>query len=116
MDNALAKNFTFSSLLLFAIPNVIMMISLSIYIIVDGMFISRLIGTTAFSAVMIVYPAVCLEMAVSIMIATGGSAIIAKKMGEGKVEEARSNLSFLLIVGHGVKFCVSEIRQSQGWR
>ena len=55
MDNALAKNFTFCSLLLFAIPTVIMMISLSIYIIVDGMFISRLIGTTAFSAVMIVY-------------------------------------------------------------
>ena len=55
MNNALAKKFTFSSLLFFAIPNVIMMISLSIYIIVDGMFISRLIGTTAFSAVMIVY-------------------------------------------------------------
>ncbi|UDN61258.1 MATE family efflux transporter [Clostridioides sp. ES-W-0016-02] len=98
MDNVLAKKFTFTSLLSFAIPNVIMMISLSMYIIVDGMFISRLLGTIALSSTNMVYPAISFEMAVAIMVATGGSAIVARKMGEGKQEEARKNLSFLIIV------------------
>lgn len=96
MDNTLAEKFTFTSLLSFAMPNVIMMISLSMYIIVDGMFVSRLLGTTALSSVNMVYPAICFEMAVAIMIATGGSAIIARKLGEGKHEEAQRNLSFLI--------------------
>lgn len=98
MDNSLAKKFTFTSLLSFAIPNIIMMISLSMYIIIDGMFISRLVGTTALSAVNMFYPAICFEMAISIMIATGGSAIVARKMGEGNQKEAQNNLSFLLII------------------
>lgn len=98
MDNILAKKFTFTSLLAFAIPNIIMMISLSLYIIIDGMFVSRFIGTTALSAVNMFYPAICLEMAIAIMIATGGSAIVAYKMGEGKQKEAQNNLSFLIVI------------------
>ena len=85
-------------MLSFAIPNIIMMISLSMYIIIDGMFISRLIGTTALSAVNMFYPAICLEMAIAIMIATGGSAIVARKMGEGRQKEAQNNLSFLIVI------------------
>lgn len=98
MDNTLAKKFTFSSLLLFAVPNIIMMISLSMYIIVDGMFVSRLVGTTALSAVNMFYPVICFEMAAAIMIATGGSAVAARKLGEGRQEEARRDLSFLIVV------------------
>lgn len=98
MDNILARKFSFSSLLVFALPNIIMMISLSMYIIIDGMFVSRLIGTTALSAVNMFYPAICFEMAVAIMLATGGSAIIARKMGEGNLQEARGSFSFLIAV------------------
>ena len=98
MNNPLAKKFTFSSLLRFTIPNIMMMMSLSMYIIIDGMFVSRLIGTTALSAVNMVYPAVCFEMAAAIMVATGGSAIVAKKLGEGKHKEAQNNISFLIVI------------------
>lgn len=98
MDNTLAQKFTFKSLLSFAFPNVIMMITLSMYIIVDGMFVSRLIGTTALSAINMVYPMICTEMAIAIMIATGGSAIVARKLGEGKHQEAQNNLSFLIVI------------------
>lgn len=98
MDNTLAKKFTFTSLLSFAIPNILMMISLSMYIIVDGMFVSRLIGTTALSAVNMFYPAICFEMAIAIMVATGGSAIVARKSGEGNQKEAQNNLSFLIVI------------------
>lgn len=98
MDNTLGKKFTLASLLSFAAPNIIMMVVLSMYIIVDGMFVSRLIGTLALSAVNMFYPVICFEMAVAIMIATGGSAIVARKLGEGKQEEARNHLSFLIVV------------------
>lgn len=98
MVNVLAKKFSFASLFLFAMPNIVMMVSLSMYIIVDGMFLSRLIGTTALSAVNMFYPAICFEMSIAIMIATGGSAIVARNLGEGKQKEAQENLSFLIIV------------------
>lgn len=107
MDHTLAKKFTFTSLLLFAIPNIIMMICLSMYIIIDGMFVSRLIGTTALSAVNMFYPAICFEMAVAIMIATGGSAIVARKMGEGNQKEAQNYLSFLIIVELLIGICIA---------
>lgn len=98
MNHTLAKKFTFTSLLFFAIPNVIMMVSLSMYIIVDGMFVSRLLGTTELSSVNMVYPAICFEMALAIMIATGGSAIVARKLGEGRQNEAQKNLSFFIVI------------------
>lgn len=98
MNQTFHKKYNLGSLFLFAIPNVIMMITLSLYIIIDGMFISRILGTTALSAANMVYPVICFEMALAIMIATGASAIIARKLGEGKQQEARENLTFLILV------------------
>lgn len=98
MSNTLAKKFDLFSLIKFALPNTIMMVFLSMYVIVDGIFISRFVGTTALSAVNMVFPALSIILAVAIMIATGGSAIIARRMGEGKEQEARTNLSFLVLV------------------
>lgn len=98
MINSLAKKYTPSSLFVFALPNIIMMVFLSMYVIVDGTFISKYISTTALSAVTMVYPITCLEMAIGIMIATGGSAIIAKTMGEGKEDKAKQYFSMLVSV------------------
>ncbi|MBS6194973.1 MAG: MATE family efflux transporter [Clostridiales bacterium] len=99
MSNSIAKDFKFFSLLRFAFPTMIMMIFMSLYTIVDGIFISRLIGTDALSAANIVYPVISLVIAVGVMLATGGSAIIAKKLGEGQETEARRDFSFILLVG-----------------
>lgn len=98
MNNALAKNYSLTSLLAFAFPNMLMMLCLSLYTIVDGTFISRYVGTTALSAANIVYPAASIGMAIAIMIATGGNAIIARLMGENKYQEARASFSFLILV------------------
>ena len=66
-DNALARQFTAVSLLRFALPNIVMMVFLSLYTIMDGIFISRYVGTLALSAVNMSFPLDCLEMAVGIM-------------------------------------------------
>lgn len=109
MNNSLAKKFTLVSLFSFALPNIIMMISLSMYIIIDGMFVARLVSTTALSAINMFYPAICFEMAMAIMIATGGSAIVARKLGEGKQVEAQTNLSFFIVIELLIGICFAVI-------
>ena len=69
----------------------VMMMFMSCYTIVDGIFISRYLGSEALSAANIVYPVFNLLLAVGIMFATGGSAVVSKKLGEAvwKLKELR---------------------------
>lgn len=99
MSYSIAKDFKFLSLLRFALPTMVMMVFMSLYTIVDGFFISRLLGSNALASVNIVYPALNLVIAVGIMLATGGSAIIAKKFGEKKQQEARQDFSLIVLTG-----------------
>lgn len=102
MSQSIGQKFTPLSLLKFAFPSVIMMVFMSLYTIIDGIFISRFLGDTALSAVNIVYPILSILLALGIMLATGGSAIVAAKMGAGKSSEARSDFSMLVFVGLSV--------------
>lgn len=95
MSNSIAQKFTFTSLMKFVFPTIIMMVFMSLYTIVDGIFVSRLLGSNSLSSLNIVYPVQSIILAIGIMLGTGGSAIIAKKLGEGKKEEANSDFSFI---------------------
>lgn len=99
MSNSIAKDFRFFSLLNFALPTMAMMVFMSLYTIVDGIFVSRLVGSRALSSVNIVYPLLSLVIAVGVMFSSGGSALIAKKIGQGKSQEAREDFSMLFVVG-----------------
>jgi putative MATE family efflux protein len=99
MKNEIAREFNFASLLRFTLPNAAMMMFMSLYTIVDGVFVSKFVGTDALSAINIVYPLLTVTLAVGIMLATGGSAVIARKQGEGKEKEARSDFSMILGAG-----------------
>ena len=99
MSNVLSKKFHFFTLLKFTAPTIIMMIFMSLYTMVDGVFVSRFVGTNALSAVNIVYPAMNVVIAVGIMLATGASAVVAKKMGEGRQDAARSDFSLIVALG-----------------
>lgn len=98
-NNRLAQDFHAVSLLKFAAPTVIMMIFMSLYQMIDGIFVSNFIGENALSAMNIVFPIPSIIIAVSIMLTTGGSAIIARNMGEGKNREAKENFSFIILTG-----------------
>ena len=89
MSHSLGKKFTFGSLLVFALPTTIMMVFMSLYTIVDGMFVSRFVSTNALSSINIVYPAINIVLGLSIMLSTGSNAIVARKFGEGKADSAR---------------------------
>ncbi|MFI3252416.1 MAG: MATE family efflux transporter [bacterium] len=98
MNSAYTNKVTFKSLLKFALPNIIMMVFLSLYVIIDGIFISSKVNEDALGGVNIAYPIVSLMFGISIMIASGGGALISKKLGEGKDEEARKNFSTLVLL------------------
>lgn len=102
MENRLSQNFNTLSLLRFAAPTVVMLMFMSLYQMVDGVFVANFVGETALSALNIVYPVPSVLIAVSIMLATGGNAIIARNMGEGEDRLAKENFSFLVLVGAAV--------------
>ena len=97
--NGIAQEFNLISLLRFVAPTVVMLVFMSLYQMVDAVFVSKFVGENALSALNIVYPFPSIVIAVSIMLATGGSAIIARNMGEGKEKEAKENFSFIVLVG-----------------
>lgn len=100
LENPLSKNFTMRSLLQFALPTIIMMIFMGLYTIGDTIIISRFVNTNALSALNIVTPVINIIVGLGTMLATGGSAIVARKMGEGN--EKRASQDFTLIVFAGV--------------
>ena len=82
--NPLSKNFTIKSLLKFAFPTILMMIFMGLYTVVDTIFVARFVDTNALSALNIVCPVINLIVGLGTMLATGGSAIVARKMGAGE--------------------------------
>ena len=92
------KPVTLKNILKFAVPTIAMTVFMSFYTMVDGLFVSNLIGTSALSAINLTAPVIQLVTAISTMLATGGSAVIMKKMGEQKVDEAKEDFTFLIIV------------------
>ena len=97
-QNVYEKPVTLKNILKFAVPTIAMTVFMSFYTMVDGLFVSNLISTDALSAINLTAPVIQLVTAVSTMLATGGSAVIMKKMGEQKQDEAKEDFTFLIFV------------------
>ena len=103
MQIRLSDHFTLGRLLRFTLPSVIMMVVTSLYSVVDGLFVSNLVGDLALSAVNIVMPIAMIVGAFGFMLGTGGSAIVARTMGEGDRDLANRYFSLFIwcVVGLG---------------
>lgn len=88
-----------------------MMVFLSLYTMVDGVFVARLINTNALSAVNITLPLISLIYGVGVMLATGGSAIVAKNMGQKQPLVAKRNFTLLVTVGICAGFVLTGLSQ-----
>lgn len=93
----LSDHFGYRRLIRFTLPSILMMIFTSIYGVVDGFFVSNFVGKTPFAAVNFIMPFLMVVGAMGFMFGAGGSALIAKMMGEGKPKKAQN--IFSLIVG-----------------
>ena len=96
MKIQLSEHFTYHKLLRFVFPSIVMMIFTSIYGVVDGLFVSNYAGKTAFAAINLIMPFIMALSALGFMVGTGGSAIVAKTLGEGREKEANRYFSMLI--------------------
>ena len=92
----LSDHFTYSKLLRYAFPSIIMMVFVSLYGIMDGLFVSNFAGKTPFAAISLILPFVSAMGSVGYMIGTGGAAIVAKTLGEGQRDRANQIFSMLI--------------------
>ena len=94
----LSDHFTYRKLLNFVLPSIVMMVFTSIYGVVDGLFVSNYAGKTAFAAINLVMPFIMVLGGMGFMIGTGGTALVAKVLGEGEKKEANRYFSMMVLV------------------
>lgn len=97
MKIKLSDHFTYSKLLRFVFPSIIMMVFTSIYGVVDGLFVSNFAGKTAFASINLVMPFVMILGGIGFMIGTGGTALVSKVLGEGKKEKANDFFTMMIV-------------------
>lgn len=108
MKIQLSEHFTYKKLIRFVMPSIIMMIFTSIYGVVDGLFVSNYVGKTAFAGLNLIMPFIMAISALGFMMGTGGSAIVAKTLGEGKKKKANEYFSMIVYVtlAAGIVFAI----------
>ncbi|MBQ2996020.1 MAG: MATE family efflux transporter [Oscillibacter sp.] len=89
-------------------PTIVMTVFMSLYTMVDGIFVANFVSADALAGLNLVIPGLSVLVALSVLISGGGSVVISRKLGEGKEDEARSDLTFLvaLTVGSGILLTV----------
>lgn len=94
----LSDHFTLGRLFGFCLPSVVMMVFTSIYGVVDGYFVSNYVGKTPFAGVNLIMPFLMILGGVGFMVGTGGSALVAKYLGEKNDNQARRVFSMMIIL------------------
>lgn len=96
MNIQLSEHFNYTKLMRFTLPTITMMIVTSLYSVVDGIFVSNVLGGEAFAAVNLIFPFPMMLSAVGFMIGTGGSALVSMTLGEGRKQKANEYFSMLV--------------------
>ncbi len=94
----LSDHFNYKKLLRFTLPSMVTLVFTSIYGVVDGFFVSNFVGKTPFTAVNFIMPFLMMMGCAGFMFGTGGGALIAMTLGQGKEEKARSLFSLIVYV------------------
>ena len=81
-----------------AVPSLVSMLFSSIYMMADGMFVGKIIGSKALAAINLVFPIIMIVFAVGDMIAAGASVKIGIKLGEKKDKDASNIFSVALLL------------------
>lgn len=108
MAQNMAQHFTFAKLLRFTLPSVGMMVFMSLYVMIDGLFVSNWCGATALAAVNFAYPIPAILGSLGFMLGTGGNAIVASTLGAGDRKLANERFSMLVFAAlfGGIAFAI----------
>ena len=98
----LSDHFTYRKLLRFTLPSIVMNIFASMYIIVDGYFVANFAGKTEFAAVNMIMPVLNILGTTGYMFGVGGSALVAKTLGQKDPQQANRLFSLIVLVSSGL--------------
>ncbi len=101
------ENFKLSEILKLVTPTIFMMVFLSLYTMVDGAFVAKFVNTNALSAINIAFPYINFLLGISIMLSSGGCALVMKKLGEGKTDEAKKDFTLIIIFAFVLSIFIS---------
>ena len=98
MTVQLSDHFNYKRLFKFVFPSIIMMVFTSIYGVVDGLFVSNIVGKAAFAAINLIMPVNMIFGGIGFMLGTGGSALVAKTLGEKEPEKANRYFTMMILI------------------
>lgn len=100
MDISLEKESVGKLFVKFSVPTVIAMIVFSLYIVVDGIFVGNVVGSSGLAAVNIAMPFFSVAMSLGTMVAIGGSTITGVELGKNLPQQAKKtfSLAFYLLL------------------
>ena len=96
MDASIQRQATWGALLRQTFPTVVMLVFTSIYSVVDGFFVSNFVGKGAFTALNFVIPIPLVLGSLGFLFGTGGGALIARTLGEGRARQANELFSMVV--------------------
>lgn len=97
MQNKFLQKTSIKEYFNFIIPPIISMLFLSLYTIMDGVFISNKVGTDALASINIILPIVSILCGIGVMFATGGSALISISLGKNNFDEANNRFTLIVL-------------------
>ena len=98
MGNGLTQKHTAKSLLVFALPTIVMMVFMSMYFMIDGIFVANFVSPDALAGLNLVVPFTNILASAAVLVGAGGSVVISRKLGGGKDQEAKAEFSAIVLI------------------
>ena len=99
MENNYLKQWSSLDYIKFVLPSILSLVIISLYMMVDAIFVSRYVGPMGLAAVNIVMPLFNLCVGSAIMLAAGASALIGIELGKKQKELANRHFALVLCFG-----------------
>lgn len=96
MPVSISEHFTFKKIAKITIFPIMLMVFISLYSVVDGLFIANFSNNDAFAAVNLIFPFIMIIGSIGFMLGTGGTALVSKYLGEKKQEKANQTFSLII--------------------
>ena len=95
MPVSISEHFTFKKISKITIFPIMLMVFISLYSVVDGLFIANFANNDAFAAVNLIFPFIMIIGSIGFMLGTGGTALVSKYLGEKRQEKANQTFSLI---------------------
>ena len=94
----ISDHFTYQKIFKATAFPIVMMVFISLYSVVDGLFIANFSNNSAFAAVNLIFPFVMVVGSIGFMLGTGGTALVSKYLGEKNQDKANKTFSLIIYV------------------